>query len=405
MKRTISTATFAIVLALCISAPAQQRDAQQKDARVYRDGNTWVEEMSGSIPAAHGLSLRSSIGSVQVRGAAQPNITYTIKKRVSRSQEDLSRRDMMKFEVTVARHGDSVVIEGDWPGEHAGRLNAEFFITVPNDTNIVKVETLGGSVDVKNITGKAYTQTAGGSISLDDIGSSATANTMGGGISVGKIGGDAKLETAGGSIAIDSVEGVISASTSGGSISVGSGRHGITVESAGGSITVNKCGGALRASTAGGSIDIGDVAENAHLETAGGGIRLNSAGGNVVAETASGGIKLRKLTRGVTAQTTAGPIEAEFIAHKGEFTDSHLETTVGDIVVYLPSDLGVTIKASIELANGHNIFTDFDGVKVTKEGGEWGPREIYAEGRINGGGPVLKMHTTNGNIEIKKSKR
>ena len=402
MSRAITAKYLAIAFALGLSLSAA---AQQKDARVYRDGNTWVEEITGSISAAHGLSLRSSIGSVQVRGAAQSNVTYTIKKKVSRTAEDMSRRDMAKFEVTVSRHGDAIVIEGDWPGDHAGRLNAEFYITVPKETNIVKVETLGGSVNVDGISGKAYTQTAGGSITLDEIGSSATANTMGGSIAVGKIGGDAKLETAGGSIAIDSVEGVISASTSGGSISVGSGRHGITVESAGGSISVNKCGGQLRASTAGGSIDIGDVSESAHLETAGGGIRLGSAGGNVIANTASGGIKLKKLTRGVRAQTTAGPIEAEFIAKRGEFTDSDLETTVGDIVVYLPSDLGATIKASVELANGHNIFTDFDGIKVTKEGGDWGPREIYAEGRINGGGPVLKLHTTNGNIEIRKSKR
>ena len=125
----------------------------------------------------------------------------------------------------------------------------------------------------------------------------------------------------------------------------------------------------------------------------------------MIANTASGGIKLKKLTRGVSAQTTAGPIEAEFITKRGDFTDSHLETTVGDIVVYLPSDLAATIKASIELANGHNIFSDFEGVKVTKEGGDWGPREIYADGRINGGGPILKLHTTNGNIEIRKNKR
>jgi hypothetical protein len=55
------------------------------------------------------------------------------------------------------------------------------------------------------------------------------------------------------------------------------------------------------------------------------------------------------------------------------------------------------------MANGHNIFSDFDAVKVVKEGGQYGPREIYADGRINGGGPVLKLHTTNGNIEIRKS--
>lgn len=389
-----------LVLGTALSAAAQV----QKEVRVYRDGNSWVEEITGSIPAAKALSLQSAVGAVQVHGGAQQNVMFTIKKRVSRSAEDLARRDMARFEISIMRHADAVIIDGDWPREHSGRLNVEFYVTVPRETTLAKVSTLGGSVEVKNIAGKAFAQTAGGSITMDDIGGSATANTLGGSIDVGKIGGDAKLETQGGSISIGWVNGVISAVTSGGSIQVGTGRGAVTVETAGGSISVNKCGGQLRATTAGGTIDIGDVGEGAQLETAGGGIKLASAGGIVSANTASGGIRLRSLTRGVTAQTMSGPIEAEFVSTRGNFTDSHLETTVGDIVVYLPSDLGATIKASIELANGHNIITDFEGLKVVREGEQYGPREVYADGRINGGGPVLKLHTTNGNIEIRKSK-
>lgn len=398
MNKAVQTCSFVLLmLAMSLSAVAQQ-----KDVHVYRDGDTWVEETKGSLPAAHSLSFNSAIGTVHVIGGAQPNVTYTVKKRVSRPTEELAKKDMENFPVTAARRGDAIVIEADWPHQRSGRLNAEFFIQVPKDTQIAKVQTLGGSVEVRNIAGKAYASTAGGSITMDEIGSTAAASTMGGNIDIGKVGGDAKLENAGGDIKIGSVNGVIAASTSGGNIQIGSGRSGITVESAGGSIQVDKCGGQLRASTAGGSIDIGEVGMGAELETAGGGIRLASAGGNVSANTQSGGIRLKKLTRGVLAQTASGPIEAEFVAKRGEFTDSHLETTVGDIVVYLPSDLAATIKASIEMANGHNIFTDFDGVKVTKENGDYGTREVWADGRINGGGPVLKLHTTNGNIEIKK---
>lgn len=399
MRIGTTSRIFAMLLALGASLSAA---AQQKEVRVYRDGGTWVEETTGTLPAAKGFSLRSAIGSVHVQGAQQATVTYTIKKRISRSAEDLSRRDMENFVINISRHADVVTMEADWPRQRSGRLDVEFYVKVPAETAGVRVETLGGGVDIKSITGKAYAQTAGGSISLDDIGSSAGANTMGGKIDVGHVGGDVKLENAGGDIKIGSVNGIISASTSGGNIQIGSGRGAITVESAGGSINVANCGGQLRATTAGGSIDIGDVGEGAYLENAGGGIRLASAGGNVSANTLSGGIRLKKLTRGVNAETASGPIEAEFIARKGEFSDSRLETTAGDIVVYLPSDLAATIKASIELANGHNIFSDFDGVKVSKEGGDFGPREVWADGRINGGGPVLKLHTTNGNIQIRK---
>jgi hypothetical protein len=396
--------TLTIILAL---GSAMSLHAQQKQVRVYREGNTWVEEITGSVAPGKGLRLRSAIGSVQVRGGSQQNVTYTVKKRVSRTSEEAARRDMANFVFTAARKSDAVYMEADWPQSRSGRLNAEFYINVPKDTSWVKVDTLGGSVGVNAISGKVDAGTAGGSISLDEIGGATDAHTLGGSIDVGRITGDAKLETQGGSINIGWVGGNIVASTSGGSIQVGSGSQGVTVESAGGSISVNKCHGELRATTAGGTIDIGDVDAGAHLESAGGGIRLASAKGRVSANTASGGIKLLRLTSGVRAETMSGPIEAEFIASRSEFTESHLETTVGDIVVYIPSDLGVTVKAVIDFVNGHTISSDFDGLRKSSEGGQYGPQELYADGRINGGGPVLKLHTTNGNIEIRrlKSKR
>ncbi|MCU1284254.1 MAG: Peptidase flavivirus helicase [Acidobacteriales bacterium] len=383
---------------------ALSASAQQREVRVYRDGNAWVEETTGTLAAGKGFRLQAAQGAVQVRGGSQQNITYTIKKRVNRSSEQAARHDMASFTVTAKKGPDAVYIDADWAQERSGKLNAEFFINVPKETNWVKVETRGGSVGVNGISGKVDAATAGGSITADDIGQSVIANTMGGSIDVGRVGGDAKLETQGGSINIGSVGGWISASTSGGSIQVGTGSRGVTVDSAGGSISVTKCNGELRATTAGGTIDIGDVGGGAHLESMGGGIRLASAKGIVSANTASGGIRLMNLTSGVRAETMAGPIEAEFIAGRGQFTESHLDTTVGDIVVYLPSDLAVTIRAAIDFVNGHTITSEFEGLKKTSEGGQYGPREMYADGKINGGGPILKLHTTNGNIEIRKSK-
>src|SRR5947209_7358658 len=89
--------------------------AQQKDVRVYRDGNVWVEEITGSISPAKGLRLRSAIGSVQVRGGSQQNVTYTVKKRISRSSEKAARRDMANFVFAVMKHADGVYMEADWP--------------------------------------------------------------------------------------------------------------------------------------------------------------------------------------------------------------------------------------------------------------------------------------------------
>jgi hypothetical protein len=88
----------------------------------------------------------------------------------------------------------------------------------------------------------------------------------------------------------------------------------------------------------------------------------------------------------------------------GERVDSKLETGVGDVTVYLAPNVSITIRASIEMASGHNIYSEFPELKVTKEG-EWGLQTIAAEGSLNGGGPMLKVQTATGNIQFKRTGR
>jgi hypothetical protein len=61
----------------------------------------------------------------------------------------------------------------------------------------------------------------------------------------------------------------------------------------------------------------------------------------------------------------------------------------------------VSIHASIDVANGKDaIRSELPGLRIQSEGGDYGPREIYAEGDLNGGGPTLKLHTSTGKIEF-----
>jgi hypothetical protein len=107
---------------------------------------------------------------------------------------------------------------------------------------------------------------------------------------------------------------------------------------------------------------------------------------------------------GLRAETGSGPIVAT-LTRSRNFTDSRLETSVGDIIVYVPDGLGVTIRAAVEVARGDGIRSDFPELKITSSG-NIGPREVYAEGNLNGGGPVLHVHTATGNIQfLRKGKQ
>jgi DUF4097 and DUF4098 domain-containing protein YvlB len=401
---------IAAALAVAPAAFAQSLGCDQGDChgnvKSYKDGSVWVQELTGSLDAGHSLKISSDGGAIVVSGnSSQKNVTYAIRKRSYRSSsQEQAARDWNNFQVKVFRRGDTVYVEGNCREESRGcRVSADFNLVIPRDSTWVKAETKGGSVTITNLGGKVQVGDAGGSITLDRIEGPAVAATSGGSITVNNMGSDVKLETQGGGVNIGSVAGMVVANTSGGSIEVQNGGKDVALETLGGSIRVNQCKGALAASTAGGSIEVGTVGGKASLESAGGSIRMNAAQGAVIANTAAGGIRLWKLTHGVRAETSAGPIEAEFISNRADFTDSHLETVAGDIIVYLPSDLPVTIKAGIEMANGHKIRTDFNGLRISSEGGDYGGGEIFAEGDLNGGGPVLKVHTTNGNIEIRKT--
>jgi DUF4097 and DUF4098 domain-containing protein YvlB len=266
---------------------------------------------------------------------------------------------------------------------------------------LAKIETDGGSVIATGIGGRAEIESGGGSIHIDDIGASVNAETGGGGIEVGSVGGDVTLQTGGGNIKIVSAKGKINAQSGAGSVVVLSGLQGAVLQTGAGSIRVDKCTGKVRASTGGGSIDLGEIGGAAEIESGAGSIRLSSAKGPVRVQTGGGSIQLDGAPS-VQAETAAGGIIAKLLSSSGERSDSVLETTAGDITVYLSDNLPVSIRAAIELANGHTIRSDFSDIHISSEGGPWGPRTVTAEGQLNGGGPVLKVRTSSGNINFRR---
>jgi hypothetical protein len=160
--------------------------------------------------------------------------------------------------------------------------------------------------------------------------------------------------------------------------------------------------GRVKASTGGGSINLGDIGGTAEIETGGGSIHLTSAKGRVGANAGAGSIELYGVPS-ARVETGAGGITVKFIKTAAERSDSVLETSAGDITVYIASDVAISVRASVDLGNGHHITSDFPDIHVASEGDQWGPRTLTAEGKLNGGGPVLKVRTTTGDIFFKRA--
>src|SRR5262250_3502464 len=93
LKSKIQVAVIALALAGI---------AMAQETRVYREGDAWVEEISGSLPAQRNLKLVTNLGSVHIEGASGKNISYVIKKRVRNSSEQEARRQFELLRVSAS---------------------------------------------------------------------------------------------------------------------------------------------------------------------------------------------------------------------------------------------------------------------------------------------------------------
>ncbi|MGH7597216.1 MAG: DUF4097 family beta strand repeat-containing protein [bacterium] len=197
-------------------------------------------------------------------------------------------------------------------------------------------------------------------------------NTSGGSIDVDDLIGEARVETSGGSLTLGRIEGPVDANTSGGSIEL------------------RQAKGKVLARTSGGGITLGEVSGEVDVETSGGSIEVDGAAGNLRAHTSGGGVSLRGLQGNVDASTSGGSLEAEIL--KQLDAPCELSTSGGGVMVYLSKDIKLDIDA---YTSGGEVQCD---MPITVQG-KFGEGKL--RGKLNGGGPLLTLRTSGGNIELR----
>jgi len=402
-RQTLNSALLALLMALPLAALDV---SSVKQGAPVRHGNSWQQVSEFEAPAKEGarLLLRADNGAVSIRPTPGDRVSCVVTLYAYTSDEAKARRLFDTFQLSARSvEAGGVYISSQSPrrDRRGANFRVHFLITVPLRYNL-DVETQGGDIAVEApLEGEARLTTAGGDVRASDLTGTVRIETAGGGISLGRIGSDLTARTAGGSIRVGEVRGDAVLETSGGEIITGPVAGALKAETAGGDIVVGGATGQVVAQTAGGQIQIGPSAGSVRAETAGGSIRLQGARGRVVAETAGGNIDMLELESAVRASTAAGRILAEFNATKKAFGPSQLESSVGDVYVYLPIDARLTIDAAIDTAAGRQIRSDFPlDIQGDKE--ELVPSTLRGRGTLNGGGEVLKIRTVAGNIEIRK---
>jgi hypothetical protein len=128
------------------------------------------------------------------------------------------------------------------------------------------------------------------------------------------------------------------------------------------------------------------------MNTTNGGITVRGATAEVVANTTNGSVRAETSGGPVSARTTNGSIEAR-MRELGSARDLEFSTTNGSVIVEVPAALGAEVDMAT--VNG-SVITDFP-MTVS---GRIDRRRLRAT--IGDGSRRLRMHTVNGNVELRK---
>jgi hypothetical protein len=175
---------------------------------------------------------------------------------------------------------------------------------------------------------------------------------------------------------------------------VGSARIGDldgTVKAAinGGSLQFRDVNGPLMARTNGGSITVHDVGGDVEATSNGGSVSVGRANGKVMARANGGSVSIDEATDAIDAKAAGGSVTA-YIS-KQPRSDSKLIAEAGNVELRLPASIAINIDAS---CSAGRLSSDFS---------LYGHQEDdRLKGTINGGGPLVMVRASAGNVHIRK---
>jgi hypothetical protein len=305
------------------------------------------DKITKSFEAAPGGQLIVEVdrGSIEIKtsDAGAVNIEVTRKAGGSQSKAEKTLKDHV---VTTEQTGDKVEVRAKYEGEKltswfGGRspdLQVSVLITVPRKFD-ADLKTAGGHIKVSDLAGKLKAHTSGGNLTFKQI------------------------------------EGPVSGHTSGGHINLAG------------------CKGNVDLKTSGGNLTLGDIEGDVTASTSGGHINLDKLSGKSVVKTSGGNIGIAANSGSIEAKTSGGHVTAELLEQPA--SNCSFDTSGGNITIAFGEKVAVDIDAS---TSGGRVSSDFPIVTIVQ--GEQKKNEL--KGKINGGGPLVKAHTSGGNVRLAK---
>jgi hypothetical protein len=425
MKRNIFISIIIVSLCLAMLMPALSFSQE----KLRKEGRYYIADIEKTYDVKKGgdLVMEKIRGDVVITTWDKNVVQIHEIRKMDVYTEAEAKAVLKESDVLYQKTDNTIKVGGE--DSYRSYMSSKFEVVLPVEFN-VDIGTSGGDISVTELTGKVDLKTSGGDIDLVRIDGIVTAKTSGGDVTVSENKQSVAIKTSGGDVKISDVMGAVDAVTSGGDISVENNRAKVSVKTSGGDIelknigaevdahtsggdiTVDGTNGALEVSTSGGDIDLKNIKDVINAKTSGGDIEAMNVLNGIYAATSGGDVDLNDIQGFVEAKTSGGDVEAK-ITLKDFSKDHHvnMKSSGGSLILYIPEKLPATITAVINIRGAswqdYDISSDFPLTsKKESEEAKSGRREevIRSEGKINGGGDLIFLETTNGNISINKLK-
>ena len=342
IRKTLLAGTFMFLTSVAVSgSPAAQRleEVVSRHFLLMEGGLVSVTNPRGNIRIQSWGKDYVEVAATKVVEGSNEERMNTVLERIRVEFTATQDSLHMKTDLGESRFKTFFLIDRIWNFFSSTRAWVDCQVWVPSEVNVLS-KTASGNSSIQGIQGDIKSEGVSGKVEFFSIRGNIEATTISGKMELAEVEGNVNLRSRSGNMYLDQVKGYIFA------------------RSIKGKVQMNSVEGTIRGLTVGGKI-------------------------------------VMKKMRGVVelAETTRGDIETELVEVADDWLGMIFYSVSGDIEVSLPRDLGANL--GIKTVTGR-ITCDF----TISTRGQFEPGTLG--GPINGGGPLLEIETTDGDIFVRQ---
>lgn len=412
---------FLIAVLLTIPVQAQglyeSFESFDKDSKNrYIATTTYEFDVSAAEGNNRVVEFNRVTGDITVEGKPTTTVTIVEKMKIRTKSRSAAEEIFKSNKAEVSKSGEGHIEFRRERHSRRVKVSFDYDVVVPKNYNL-SMNTSGGDVEVRYITGEAFLKTSGGDVDVISLTGRLTSKTSGGDITLEKIKGVANVRTSGGDIEINDCDGKLEGTTSAGDVEVTFCQAEVDMHTSGGNIDFKDITGSrIYGRTSGGDIEIEDVKADVEVHTSGGSIEVSNLEGHCEGKTSAGDIELERVIGDIDVKTSGGDIHGERVHGKVEaYTsggsidiekiwnqqfdrhDVNLRTSGGSIELTLPDNFPASFDAVVENRRSTGAIDSEFPLQIRLD-----DDDVIATGDINGGTFIVKLKSHHGSITIEK---